>query len=80
MEDGLTRVPVPGGSGRIKTGPMAFEGDWPGFFFRGDELPLSVLHYAAKALRGGPDDFIARELDRLSEEMKACIIKQDWPR
>ncbi|TKJ32183.1 MAG: hypothetical protein CEE38_23565 [Planctomycetes bacterium B3_Pla] len=30
-------IPVLGGSGRIKTGAMRFEGDWPGLFIRGDD-------------------------------------------
>lgn len=78
MDNGLTRVPVPGGSGRIKTGPMAFEGDWPGYFFRGDEMPLHLLRYAAKVLHEHSEPAIARGMDRLVKEMEASIVGQDW--
>jgi hypothetical protein len=78
MEGGLTRVPVPGGSGRIKTGPMAFEGDWPGYFFRGDELPNSELRYAAGLLREHSEEQAAEFLERLLDKMRGCIVSQDW--
>ena len=33
----LTRIPFPGGSGLVPTGPMQFRDDWPGLFIRGDD-------------------------------------------
>lgn len=78
MEGGLTLVPVPGGSGRIPTGPMAFEGDWPGFFFRGDELPNTELRYAIIRLREHSEDDAAQFLERLLDKMRGCIVGQDW--
>jgi hypothetical protein len=32
----VTRIPLPGGSGRVPTGAMQFQDDWPGLFLRGD--------------------------------------------
>ncbi len=36
-EQQMTRIPLPGGSGRIPTGAMQFQDDWPGLFIRGDD-------------------------------------------
>ncbi len=80
MENRVNRIPYPGGSGRVRTGPMVFEGDWPGYFIRGDELPLTLLKLTAKALRANADDVLAGMVERLSSDMKACIVGQDWPR
>lgn len=42
MQQGITLVPYPGGSGQIPTGAMQFQDDWPGLFLRGDAA-ISVL-------------------------------------
>jgi hypothetical protein len=37
----ITQIPLPGDSGRIPTGAMQFQDDWPGLFLRGDAaIPL----------------------------------------
>jgi hypothetical protein len=33
----VTQIPLPGGSGRVPTGAMQFQDDWPGLFLRGDD-------------------------------------------
>lgn len=33
----IIQIPLPGGSGRMPTGAMQFENDWPGLFIRGDD-------------------------------------------
>jgi hypothetical protein len=39
----ITQIPLPGGSGRVPTGAMQFQDDWPGLFIRGDSaVPLMV--------------------------------------
>ena len=37
---------------RVSTGPIKFDDDWPGYFFRGDETPTTILHYAIGLLDG----------------------------
>ncbi len=39
----ITHIPIEGGSGKIRTGAMQFEGDWPGLFIRGDDC-IQLLH------------------------------------
>lgn len=41
MNDSLA-IPLPGVSGRMATGAMQFQDDWPGLFVRGDDA-ISVL-------------------------------------
>jgi hypothetical protein len=33
----ITQIPLAGGSGRIPTGALQFQDDWPGLFLRGDD-------------------------------------------
>jgi hypothetical protein len=35
--ENITKIPWPGGSGRVPSGAMQFEDDWPGLFIRGDD-------------------------------------------
>jgi hypothetical protein len=39
----ITQIPLPGGSGRIPTGALQFQGDWPGLFLRGDNA-IALLY------------------------------------
>jgi hypothetical protein len=57
---------------------MAFEGDWPGFFIRGDELPIGLLTRVAGLLRDHSEDVYAKAVDKLAERMMACVVEQDW--
>lgn len=40
----ITKIPVPGGSGKIRTGAMQFQDDWPGLFIRGDDAAMISIH------------------------------------
>ena len=39
----ITQIPFPGGSGRVPTGALQLQDDWPGLFIRGDEA-LWLMH------------------------------------
>jgi hypothetical protein len=38
----MRKLPYPEDGERVETGPLQFEGDWPGVFIRGD----NALHFA----------------------------------
>ena len=42
-QGGVTQIPFSGGSGRVPTGAIQFEQDWPGLFVRGDEAGFLLL-------------------------------------
>jgi hypothetical protein len=42
-EHRITQIPLPGGSGRIPTGAMQFQDDWPGLFIRGDDAIVLMV-------------------------------------
>ena len=47
IEAKQTKIPFPGGSGSVPSGPMQFQEDWPGLFVRGDDaigLGLDIRH------------------------------------
>lgn len=48
------QIPLPGGSGRAKTGAVQFQNDWPGLFIRGDTAIV-----VAKAVRHLQQQFAA---------------------
>ena len=56
---------------RVETGPYRFDGDWPGYFIRGDEaLALAKkLRFAADAAgkRNDAHDFLIALASRLEE-------------
>ena len=39
----VVEIPMPGGSGRISTGAVQFQDDWPGLFVRGDTAIMLSL-------------------------------------
>ena len=79
MEDALIqRVPL---AVRLNTGPVAMAGDWPGYFFRGDNLPTTTLRYAAKELATVGTryaDALSKELVRLADQMAQAGVGQSW--
>ena len=42
MNKKITQIPIEGGSGKVPTGAMQFEDDWPGLFLRGDDA-ISIM-------------------------------------
>ena len=73
----ITKIPVQGGSGRIPTGAIQFEGDWPGFFLRGDSASshLSFIRTLEEKLRNHPDPVVVACMVHLSGI--ADIIERD---
>lgn len=61
---------------RPETGPMQFEGDWPGIFIRGDEaLGIVGLMSILKTLDINANEFSFRGLlDRVENILKECAV------
>ena len=75
----LTKIPLPGGSGRVPSGAMQFQDDWPGLFIRGDQAvdlgsKVKALLEASKERKLDDVRVWAAnlELERLAE-----VIEQD---
>jgi hypothetical protein len=67
---------------RIETGVLAHDGDWPGFFMRGDDALSTArsLHAIAEKIddpvvRAGGIAFLRRLADRLQE----CSVETERP-
>jgi hypothetical protein len=77
MSKSITKIPFPGGSGRVPTGAMQFEGDWPGVFIRGDNAASvqSCIRYLQTNLAASPDVNVANSLFILGQI--ADIIERD---
>jgi hypothetical protein len=73
----VTRIPVPGGSGQVRTGAMQFQDDWPGLFVRGDDaiMLLAAIEQLQERLADHPDVIVASALNRLSRY--ADVIARD---
>ncbi len=73
----ITHIPIEGGSGRIRTGAMEFENDWPGLFIRGDDCiallgELKELKKIAGHHWGG--SFFPFKCDRIIEIISEDVI------
>jgi hypothetical protein len=67
-------VDVDGFGGRVETGPLQINDDWPGVFIRGD----SAFNYAfqLEALLANPDDLIAKTvMQGLADLLNSCILR-----
>ena len=73
----ITQIPVPGGSGRVPTGAIQFQDDWPGLFLRGDTAVglLSTIRGLRQRLAQHPDPTVGALLAQL--EQIAQIIEKD---
>lgn len=73
----IAQIPVPGGSGRARTGAMQFQDDWPGLFIRGDDaiVLLSAIEQLAERLADSKDVLVTSALSRLMSI--AVIIDRD---
>lgn len=81
--DMIQAIPLPGYSGTRKTGPMAFEGDWPGVFIRGDEaggflIALQLL--VRPSITGNSREAKAARMvcEELAGILASCRVGQDW--
>lgn len=73
----IQEIPIPGGSGRIKTGAMRFRGDWPGLFIRGDDCMglFDKLNAAFKMAEDDPGEGLKLLRKILAKYLK--IMKED---
>ncbi len=73
----ITKISLPGGSGRIPTGAVQFQDDWPGLFLRGDTSVslLSTIRSLQERLNSHPDPFVGILLVQLN--VFADIIEKD---
>jgi hypothetical protein len=69
MSKGVTKVPIPGGSGGTPTGAMQFQNDWPGLFLRGNTaIPLAgTIRVRQQRLSGHPEPVVGMMLSRLAQ-------------
>lgn len=77
VESRIKQISLPGGSGRIPTGAIQFQDDWPGLFVRGDDALalLSAIRELAARVGDHADPVVAGALDRL--QRIAAVIEQD---
>lgn len=77
MTNRITQIPFPGDSGRIPTGAMQFQDDWPGLFLRGDSAisVLTAVRRLQKALSDNDNVEVALALSVLGS--LADIIDRD---
>ena len=64
----ILQIPLKGGSGYAPSGPVQFQGDWPGVFIRGDHaiaLAASIRHIA-RCLGNDSSDDTLDALERLA--------------
>jgi hypothetical protein len=73
----IQQIPLPGGSGRVPTGAIQFQDDWPGLFVRGDEAIALLVSIRQLTARFGnhPDPVVWSALARL--EAMANIIERE---
>ncbi len=76
-EPRIQQIPLAGGSGRVPTGAVQFQDDWPGLFVRGDDAIglLCAIRQLAERVERQADPAIASALCRL--EHVADIIERD---
>lgn len=60
---------------RVYTGPIKFEGDWPGYFYRGDDAKIlaDVLSHVASCL---DDPLLAARLIRERDRLMECQVNR----
>ena len=70
------QIPIPGGSGAIRTGAIQFQDDWPGLFVRGDDAIALArsIRYLQQHLASDADADAAGALHRLAKI--ADIVEQ----
>jgi hypothetical protein len=77
MNPKVTQIPFSGGSGRVPTGAIQFQDDWPGLFLRGDSAIslLSTIRGLQQRLAEHSDPVVGAALSQLSQV--ADIIQND---
>ena len=77
LQPQITRIPAPGGSGRVPTGALQFQDDWPGLFIRGDDaivLMCKIRHLVGR-LGDHQDPVVCSALQSLTD--MADLIERD---
>jgi hypothetical protein len=71
------QIKLPRGCGRVESGAVQFEGDWPGLFLRGDTAIAAAMsiRILQSRLAENDDAIIRSALSRLAKI--ADIIEQD---
>lgn len=69
MSKSITQIPFPGGSGRMPSGAIQFENDWPGLFLRGDDAIAlrSAIRGLQQKLAAHPDSAVGALLSQLGQ-------------
>ena len=73
----ITSISSPGGSGRVPTGAIQFQEDWPGLFVRGDEAIglMASIRILVERVGQHEDPVVRTMLASLSE--LADLIERD---
>lgn len=60
---------------RINTGPVKFGDDWPGYFYRGDEVMqlIQLLEYIAR--EENCDEALTNRLMREANRLRECRVE-----
>jgi hypothetical protein len=77
MRKGIIQIPVPGGSGRVPSGAIQFQDDWPGLFLRGDDCPalLGRLEAVRDVLAGSSiAGFLELQLKDIQEVIERDVM------
>jgi len=74
MRQGILPIAVPGGSGRISSGAVQFQNDWPGLFIRGDECMGLALRLGLLKQKIGETAFAASGLQGLVDVIERDVI------
>jgi hypothetical protein len=75
----ILQIPLPGGSGKARTGAVQFQDDWPGLFVRGDEAMVAshAIRELEKRLAKHPDlevRFFLRALVPLADLVERDVV------
>lgn len=69
----ITHIVTTNVPGRVETGPVQFNDDWPGVFIRGDNA--AYLAYCLELFINGTKDFITESQVRiLVDLLKSCRV------
>jgi hypothetical protein len=74
MRQDIIHIPIPGGSGRMSSGAVQFQDDWPGLFIRGDECMGLALRLEMLKQKIGEATFAASGLQGLINVIERDVI------
>lgn len=65
---------VPSVKDRVETGPLEFDGDWPGVFIRGDNAAYYAMILHSALQQGTFDPLLEAQLKDLKNVLSGCIV------